>query len=64
MQLSRTTLAQILLGILIAFFVISNTVGNGNALGGVAFFVWVLAAIALIAIGVKTLLERRRNGIG
>ncbi len=64
MNRSRATLAQILLGVLVAFFVISNTVGDGNTLGGIAFFIWALAAVALIGLGVKALFERRRrNGL-
>jgi hypothetical protein len=63
MSLSRATQAQLLLGILIAFFVISNTIGDGNTLGGIAFIVWALAAIALIGLGIKALLDRRQNGI-
>ena len=56
---SRATQAQVLLGILVAFFVVSNTVGDGNALGGIAFIVWALAAIALIALGIRTLVDQR-----
>ncbi|MEA2405237.1 MAG: hypothetical protein QOE08_1884 [Thermoleophilaceae bacterium] len=64
MNRSRATQAQVLLGILVAFFVISNTAGNGNTLGGIAFFIWALAAVALIGLGIKTLLDRRRgNGL-
>jgi hypothetical protein len=59
---SRATLAQVLLAVLVAFFVISNTVGDGNTLGGIAFIIWALAAIALIGLGIKTLVERRRDG--
>ena len=59
MTSSPATAAKVLLGILVAFFVISNTIGDGNALGGIAFVVWALAAVALIALGVKTALERR-----
>jgi hypothetical protein len=59
MTSSRATQAKLLLVILVAFFVISNTIGDGNALGGIAFVVWALAAVALIALGVKTALERR-----
>lgn len=58
---SRATQAQVLLAILVAFLVISNTVGDGNALGGIAFVVWALAALALIGLGIKTLVERRRG---
>ena len=61
MARSRATQAQVLLGILVAFFVISNTVGDGNALGGVAFVIWALAALALIGLGIRTLFERRRR---
>ena len=58
---SRATQAQVLLGVLVAFFVISNTVGDGNTLGGIAFAIWALAAIALIVLGIRTMLERRRG---
>ena len=57
---STARTAQVLLGIVVVFFVVSNTVGDGNALGGIAFFIWVLAAVALIGLGIKTLLDRRR----
>ena len=61
---SRATQAQVLLAILVVFLVISNTVGDGNALGGVAFVIWALAAIALIGLGIRTMIERRRgNGL-
>jgi hypothetical protein len=63
MTLSPARQAQVLLGILVAFFVISNTVGDGNALGGIAFVIWALAAIALIALGIRTLVGRRRDGV-
>lgn len=59
MTSSRATQAKLLLVILVAFFAISNTIGDGNALGGIAFVVWALAAVALIGLGVKTALERR-----
>jgi hypothetical protein len=59
MTSSRATQAKLLLVVLVAFFAISNTIGDGNALGGIAFVVWALAAVALIALGVKTALERR-----
>ena len=63
MASSRSTQARILLAVAAAFFVISNTVGNGNALGGIAFVIWALAAVALIGLGIKTLIERRHvNG--
>jgi hypothetical protein len=61
MTSSRATQAQVLLGILIAFFVISNTVGDGNALGGIAFVIWALAALALIGLAIKAMFERRRG---
>jgi heme exporter protein D len=59
MTSSRADQAKLLLVIIVAFFAISNTIGDGNALGGIAFVVWALAALALIALGVKTALERR-----
>lgn len=58
---SRATQAKVLLAILAVFIVLSNTVGDGNTLGGIAFVVWALAALALIGLGVITLLERRRH---
>jgi len=63
MTSARATQAKVLLAIVAVFIVVSNTVGDGNALGGVAFFVWALSALALIGLGIKTLIERRQvNG--
>jgi hypothetical protein len=37
----------------------SEHVGDGNAFGGVAFFVCVLAVLGLLTLGVRTVLDRR-----
>ena len=58
--MNRTAL--ILLAVVVAFAAISNTVGDGNALGGVAFLVWAAALLALIALGVRRLVTRDRTG--
>lgn len=57
--MNRTAL--ILLAVIVTFIVISNTVGDGNALGGVAFFVWALALLALVGLGVRSLLARNQR---
>lgn len=59
MTSSRHNQAKLLLAIIVACFAISNTIGDGNALGGIAFVAWALAAVALIALGIKTALARR-----
>lgn len=54
--MNRTAL--ILVAVIVTFIVISNTVGDGNTLGGIAFFVWALALLALVGLGVRSLLAR------
>lgn len=59
MTTSRSTLALILVAVVGIFATLSNTVGDGNVFGGIAFFVWVLAVLGLLTLGVRTLLDRR-----
>lgn len=58
MTSSPSRLAAALLLIVAVFIVLSNTVGDGNLFGGIAFFVWVFALLALIVLGVRTLVQR------
>lgn len=62
MTTSRSTLALILVAVFIVFATLSNTVGDGNVFGAVTFFVWALAVLGLLALGVRTLLDRRSVG--
>ena len=58
-RMNRTAL--ILAAVAVAFMIISNTVGDGNTLGGIAFFIWALAVLALIGLGVRSLTTRNRR---
>lgn len=59
MTSARHIQAKVLLAVIAVFILVSNTVGDGNTLGGIAFVIWALAALALIGLGVRTLIERR-----
>ena len=59
MTTSRSTLALILVAVAAVFATLSNTVGDGNVFGGIAFFVWALAVLGVLTLGVRTLLDRR-----
>lgn len=58
MTSSPSRLAPALLTVVVLFIVLSNTIGDGNLFGGIAFFVWVLALLGLIVLGVRTLVQR------
>ena len=54
--MNRTAL--ILAAVAVTFMIVSNTVGDGNTLGGIAFFIWALAVLALVGLGVKAVVRR------
>ena len=56
-----TRIALILVAVVVVFAALSNTVGDGNLFGGIAFFVWALALLALIGLGVRSLAARGRG---
>ena len=51
-------IALILAAVAVTFMIISNTVGDGNTLGGIAFFIWAFAVLGLIGLGVRSLITR------
>ncbi len=53
--------AIILIAVIVVFAALSNTVGDGNTFGGIAFFVWALALLALIGLGVRSAATRGRG---
>lgn len=53
--MNRTAL--ILIAVVVVFAALSNTVGDGNLFGGIAFFVWALALLALVGLGVRALAD-------
>lgn len=58
MTSSPSRIAPALLAVVVLFIVLSNTVGDGNLFGGIAFFVWVLALLGLIVLGVRAVVQR------
>ncbi len=59
--MSSRGVALALFATVIAGILLSNTVGDGNALGGVMFFVWAIALVSLIGLGVRALVSRGRG---
>lgn len=64
MPTSRSTHVLILVTVAAVFMTLSNTVGDGNLFGGIAFFIWALAVLGLLTLGVRCLLERRSSATG
>lgn len=54
-------IALILIAFIITMIVVSNTVFDGTAAGGIAFLLWALALLALIGLGVRSLLARGKR---
>jgi heme exporter protein D len=57
--MNRTAL--ILAAVAVTFMIISNTVADGTTFGGIAFFVWAFAVLALVGLGVRSLVARNQR---
>ena len=58
-DMTRTVL--ILIAFIVTMIVVSNTFFDDTLAGGIAFILWALALLALIAIGVRSLLARKQS---
>ena len=57
--MNRTAL--ILIAFIVTMIVVSNTFFDGTTAGGIAFVLWALALLALIGLGVRSLVERKQR---
>lgn len=57
--MNRTAL--ILVAFIVTMIVASNVFFDGTTAGGVAFILWALALLALIGLGVRSLLARNQR---
>ena len=57
--MNRTAL--ILIAFIVTMIVVSNAFFDGTTVGGIAFVLWALALLALVGLGVRSLLARNQR---